>query len=57
VERLLKKYNLSQKDLQRLTYIQQARISDWITGKHAISNISCFALDRVEQLLKERYGK
>ncbi|TVL95526.1 MAG: hypothetical protein CV087_24275 [Candidatus Brocadia sp. WS118] len=57
VRSLLERFNLNQHDFQRLTNIQQARVSDWITGKTQISIVSNFALDRIEELLKKQHKR
>jgi DNA-binding transcriptional regulator YiaG len=57
VRSLLERFNLNQHDFQRLTNIQQARVSDWIRGKTKISIVSSFALDRIEELLKKQHKR
>lgn len=55
VKALRLKYNLTQKQFEKLTGIGQSRISDWENEIRQPSGLSCWALDMIEIKLKEEF--
>ncbi|MCB0291272.1 MAG: hypothetical protein KDH97_13545 [Calditrichaeota bacterium] len=54
---LLDSYRLSHEQFQTLTGIPAKQLEQWLSGKSEIDSVSCFALDRITQLLKDFFVK
>ena len=57
IQELLEKHKLTHEQFRMLTGIEKTVLSEWLQNNDSINSLACYALDRIESLLKGFFVK